>query len=519
MGSYAGHDNLLGKANVFIGFKAGYKNRGSVVNKGSWNTIVGFHAGENTYDGNANCYYGKYSGDKNSSGSGNSFYGSHSGQETGRLGVTNNYNCMFGNFAGRNFNSGSSNIFIGYNAQNSGVAADTWNNISNSIAVGSNTLVLASDNFILGNNSQKVGIGLSNDVIFNGPRNKLEINADPASMSYTGVGGSGLQFRQLHSGSTLSSINYTPSHGKVLTLDADGIVKFTFGGGIGFVDCSETPTYLPADMITLLNNNTIYYEGNNANSGIADNVPNSIGLGYTCGDRLRGKLSVYQNATTQDEQTAAGYFRNNDETTGGSTNFTKRGIWVVCNGLSEEGPFNIAGDFFADSSSYLNIGVQGYAGSITQDIYENSNKGGVFNGSYGGQNIGVEAMTNGGGWSNYGVWALAPLGTCTTGIGTCSDAAGLFWGDMYITGGTFWTSDGNLKENIHPIENSLDIINSLTPQSYTFRKAQYPYLRLPTGTHDGLIAQEVEAILPNLVKSFKVPSHHDSSGNIDTTGV
>ncbi len=243
VGSYAGHDNLKGQSNVFIGFQAGYHMVGSATNLGSWNTIVGFHAGENNYDGKANCYYGKYSGDKNKLGSGNSFYGAHSGQASGDSGVTNNFNCMFGHSAGRNFNSGIENIFIGYNAQNSGTTTSTWNNIDNSVTIGANSLVRTSDKFILGNNKHNIGIGLSADTAFNGPRSRLEINARLNSTFKNGIDGSGLQFRQLYKGCTLNSNSYENPWGKVLTVDTNGIVKLT-EGYIGYTFCPNF-TLLP----------------------------------------------------------------------------------------------------------------------------------------------------------------------------------------------------------------------------------------------------------------------------------
>ncbi|WP_018616328.1 tail fiber domain-containing protein [Segetibacter koreensis] len=48
----------------------------------------------------------------------------------------------------------------------------------------------------------------------------------------------------------------------------------------------------------------------------------------------------------------------------------------------------------------------------------------------------------------------------------------------------------------------MDIINKLQPKSYTFRHdGNYKLMNLPAGQHYGLIAQDVEKVLPELVKA------------------
>ena len=61
-------------------------------------------------------------------------------------------------------------------------------------------------------------------------------------------------------------------------------------------------------------------------------------------------------------------------------------------------------------------------------------------------------------------------------------------------------SDEELKENIKDVENGLDIIKKLQGRTFTWKESAY----MPSGTKYGLIAQELEKILPDLV--------HDKSG-------
>lgn len=74
-------------------------------------------------------------------------------------------------------------------------------------------------------------------------------------------------------------------------------------------------------------------------------------------------------------------------------------------------------------------------------------------------------------------------------------------GDITAGGSITETSDRNLKENIQPLQNGISTIMKLNPSTYNFRgNGEYNGLRLSTGLRYGLIAQEVEEVLPSLVK-------------------
>lgn len=74
-------------------------------------------------------------------------------------------------------------------------------------------------------------------------------------------------------------------------------------------------------------------------------------------------------------------------------------------------------------------------------------------------------------------------------------------GDLNYSGALNNTSDRRLKENIQPLNSGLETIMKLNPTTYNFRgNGEYNGLKLSTGLHYGLIAQEVETVLPSLVK-------------------
>lgn len=121
--------------------------------------------------------------------------------------------------------------------------------------------------------------------------------------------------------------------------------------------------------------------------------------------------------------------------------------------------------------------------------------------------IGVEAY----GSLNNGLYAqsdsaAAVYGVSNTSIGVYGESgdpasyAGYFNGDVFSSG-TFTSSDARLKNNIKDFGNAMQIIDALQPRSYDFKQeGQFASLNLPRGNHYGLIAQDLEIVLPNLVK-------------------
>ncbi|MBU4493266.1 MAG: tail fiber domain-containing protein [Nanoarchaeota archaeon] len=62
-------------------------------------------------------------------------------------------------------------------------------------------------------------------------------------------------------------------------------------------------------------------------------------------------------------------------------------------------------------------------------------------------------------------------------------------------------SDIRVKKNIEAIENPLDIIQQLRGISFNWKSEEYPELRLGDKRQIGMIAQEVEDVLPEVVLS------------------
>lgn len=115
-------------------------------------------------------------------------------------------------------------------------------------------------------------------------------------------------------------------------------------------------------------------------------------------------------------------------------------------------------------------------------------------------NHGVQIDVNGGTNSNIGLIVNATTAAELNGDVTVGGNL-VVNGFIEHTGTITQTSDRNLKENIQPLQNGLETIMKLNPTTYNFRgDGEYNGLKLSTGLHYGLIAQEVEMVLPSLVK-------------------
>jgi hypothetical protein len=136
-------------------------------------------------------------------------------------------------------------------------------------------------------------------------------------------------------------------------------------------------------------------------------------------------------------------------------------------------------------------GVYGSGG--TYGVYGDGGAYGVFGNSGTNGAHGVEA------YSAAGVGLYA-----TTGDNTAY-WAGYFVGDVYSSTGVFTGSDARIKQNIRDFTSAMDIINQLHPRQYEFRSdGDYKSMNFARGTHFGLIAQDLEKVLPNLVKNSKL---------------
>jgi hypothetical protein len=148
----------------------------------------------------------------------------------------------------------------------------------------------------------------------------------------------------------------------------------------------------------------------------------------------------------------------------------KAGLYGISN-TSGAGD-RVGGQFGATNGSNYNYGVYSTANGGTYA------RGGHF-------------YANGASSNNYGIYAYG------------STYAGYFSGSIYTTG-SYLPSDEKLKTDISDTENSLERIMELKPINFRYRTEKYAEMNLPEGYYDGLLAQDVEQVFPEIVREVSI---------------
>jgi hypothetical protein len=531
-GYEAGQLLTTGPGNTLLGFQASEN-----ITTGLFNISIGFNSALNLTTGEHNIVLGTDAGTLLGNANNNIIMGRNSGQNT-----TANRNVFIGRDAGELNVGGFNNVYAGNQAGEAQLgtlntyignqAGDAPFTLTNSAAFGNGAQPTADNDMILGNNLVQVGIGLSDDAA--GPANKLEINESAALFSDPngagGTGFSGLRFRDLTSGSVPNTLNPGPG---VLALDPNGDVIYVpeqLGnpGILGALCTDPAPAgNLTANSKVNLNDFALYFE-----DGPTPTAPdiNQVSIGYDCVELPPAKFSVDNvgqeigihsetiGVTAPSTIGLRAYATDNINAPFGSniaveafaTGGDVLNVGVVSQAENTSGlAFGCFGGRFSGSdATFLNFGLTAGAVSITgSPAFLNVGVNGTAN--EGDRNTGVNGFASGGTIWNHGVegCAFGPVGSETY--------AGFFCGDISV-GGNIYISDENLKENIEEIsaDSAEFIINNLTPVTYNYNSASVPGLNLSSGHRYGLIAQDVEAILPSTIHDATVPGEIDSLGNI-----
>jgi hypothetical protein len=152
---------------------------------------------------------------------------------------------------------------------------------------------------------------------------------------------------------------------------------------------------------------------------------------------------------------------------------------------------------------YFAGGYIGVYGQVTPSSYTGASYGLWANNSGGttGTHYGVYSNASGSGSTNYGIYAQAS--------GATTNYAGYFAGNVYTTG-AYQSSDRKLKNNIRPYAGGLDVIMKLKPSVYNYKnEGEFRRMNLPGQNRVGLIAQEVETVMPSIVIEAEHPAEVD----------
>lgn len=167
----------------------------------------------------------------------------------------------------------------------------------------------------------------------------------------------------------------------------------------------------------------------------------------------------------------------------------------------------------------LNIGAAGQALAVPGSGSNLANIGVIGGADYVPLSLAVAGYL-GGGYQQFlpniraAVYGNAVTSTYTVGV----PYAGYFDGDVQINGAAYctanaWTvSDKRLKKEITPISNSQQIISRLQPKTFLYNKENELSVNVSDRRDYGIIAQELEEVLPELVRETISPAVKDKSG-------
>lgn len=320
-------------------------------------------------------------------------------------------------------------------------------------------------------------------------------------------------------------------------------------------DIGLTTAQLTNDREVPMNDNNIYFTDNLSPTPFK----NQIGIGVPISTNLSGQLHVLADKINHDlgfsnivASSVGGFFEN----TNNQSNTFDNATWNF--GVYASSFGNIINTQNNISPLSFNIGIYGEARNnknaygIYGRAFENNNAsfngsasiGGVFESTTNtnNRNIGVRTNVQAGIIQSIGVLsrvfgnqgqvnmggdfcvnatnATINYGIISNALGATTNFAGFFSGDVVCTGGgSMCPSDAALKTNVQPLTNATIILNKLIPKTFNFDTQNYPSLNLPTVPQMGLIAQEVDTILPNIVGMGIAPEERDSIGNIITPAV
>ncbi|MFN8207556.1 MAG: tail fiber domain-containing protein [Bacteroidales bacterium] len=418
------------------------QNTGDLNTTGKYNSFMGYKSGMKNTTGNNNLFLGYFAGWANTTASFNSFVGN----ESGRTNTIGGYNSFFGYQSGYSNVDGFNNLFMGHQAG--------FSNIN------------GNDNIFLGYNS-----GYNNT---SGSKN-LFVGYKSGFLNQTGSYNSFMGFDAGYSNTSGSSNTFLGSFAGLSNLD--GSQNTFVGSGAG-----------------------------QSNTGGDNNIfiGSSAGLNNNMGDRniFIGPLAGLNNADGSNN-----IFVGNYSGYANTTGYYNLFIGFSAGSGNTEGARNI---FLGDQSGYqTSSGSQNTFMGYQSGYSNTTGTGNVFIGHQAGYN---ETASNrlyiantstsspliGGDFLNGRVGInRIPTGNATLEVG------GTIWANgTVITAGLSTWSDARFKTAIRELKDPLSAIMQLRGVQYEWNREAFPDRNFPSGTQTGLIAQEVEKILPDAVSTM-----------------
>jgi hypothetical protein len=437
IGYQAGMTDVDGRYNLFIGNSAGKNNTGSATAlDGNFNVFLGHSTGFSNTTGYQNVFLGSNSGNSNTSGYENVFVGIRAGASN-----TSGYqNVFLGETSGQNNTSGYSNIFIG---QKAGFNNKTGNN-----------------NIFIGRLSGYTGIDHENN-IFIGDSTGYFTNYQFATKNV---------FIGYAAGKNTQSYNNIFIGNRAGYKNTEGQNNIAIGDEAGKNNISSQNIFI----------------GTQAGRDNTDGYFNII-MGRWAG----------RNNTTGYHQILIGGGAGGSMTTGnenviiggnaGAVNSTGSGnIFLGYSaGWSNTGSGNIIIGNRVGYNSYQNVSN---ALIIDNETTTSPLIYGDFENDYlrFNANVGIGTYYN----TTYGLRVDG---------GTSTSYSMYVYKGAYTPGSFYSASDARMKTGISIIEDALGIINQIHGVRFNWKRDEYPDRKFSEQTQIGVIAQDVEKVLPEVV--------------------
>lgn len=183
---------------------------------------------------------------------------------------------------------------------------------------------------------------------------------------------------------------------------------------------------------------------------------------------------------------------------------SKYGIYNYVSNLGTGNRYGFYNNILSNASSYVHYGIYNY-----NNVSSTSTSYGLNNYTY----------CNAGDGTRYGIYNYM---TCNGAGGTgtkyalysgvssgCGGTlyAGYFNGNVYVSGTITSTSDESKKTNINSLNGALSLIGQLKPKTYNY--INDADLRLPEEKQYGFLAQDLEKVMPELVKTVETVGHKE----------
>jgi Chaperone of endosialidase len=448
IGYQSGKSSTTGNSNTFMGYQSGFKN-----NTGIANLYIGYQAGYSATTGNASQFIGYMSGYSNTTGTVNTFLGTYSGL----MNTKGSYNTYVGNNTGGLDSLGKYNAFYGY--ETGSMSQGSWDTYIGSKSGDENPT--GSYNSFLGMNSGGKSTGSNN--VFIGY--STGYNSDATGSVYLGY----------YAGSNLDRSNtLLVANSNTAPYESNALIYGEFDNKLLRINGKLLLPYNSGNSVLTMttgNGNNIYFKPEadllriqsdytgtptllwldkygQAGIGSSLSVPNSLYAAYSSG---------YVGIGTNSPSYVLHVYKS-----------VSNGTWLSS---------------FQNGTTSLQLAYGGGAGIF---VNTNNTSSGLYGlDVYNGSSHVLYARNDG----NVGIYTSSP-GTYNLYVN----------GTAYSSGG--WTgSDFRWKKDIEPLENVIQEIMQLNGVRYTWRKEEFPEMNFDAGTQIGIIAQDVEKIFPELVRT------------------